>query len=139
MLVAVNLALTWALIGLIWTIQVVHYPLFVQVGAEGFPGYHASHSARIAALVGVAMPAELVAAVALVTWPGDVAPGLAWAALAVLAPVHLSTVFFQVPAHRVLSHGLDGDACRRLVRTNWFRTAGWTARGLLLLAAAGSS
>ena len=32
-LLAAHAAATWALVGLIWTVQVVHYPLFALVGA----------------------------------------------------------------------------------------------------------
>ena len=34
-----NVALAWFLAGLIWTIQVVHYPLFARVGREGFADF----------------------------------------------------------------------------------------------------
>jgi hypothetical protein len=40
-------------------------------------------------------------------------------------------VFLQVPAHEGLSQRFDPDLTRRLVRTNWIRTIGWTARGVL--------
>lgn len=38
-----NVALAWFLAGLIWTIQVVHYPLFPRVGREGFAAYEQAH------------------------------------------------------------------------------------------------
>jgi hypothetical protein len=37
-LLVIHLAVTWALLGLIWTIQVVHYPLFKDVGRDCFVG-----------------------------------------------------------------------------------------------------
>ena len=45
-LLAVHAAATWALVGLIWTVQLVHYPLFAQVGADTFRSYHARHTQR---------------------------------------------------------------------------------------------
>jgi uncharacterized membrane protein YfcA len=50
---------------------------------------------------------------------------LAAAALAAL-PVAV-TALVSVPAHMRLDRGWDDAAWRRLVRTNWWRTAGWTA------------
>ena len=49
--------------------------------------------------------------------------------------VHLgSTAFLQVPLHKKLTEGLDLAVVRRLVNTNWLRTAVWTIRaGLVLL------
>ena len=39
----------------------------------------------------------------------------------------------QVPLHRRLQGGFDAAAHRRLVRTNWLRTAAWTLRAALAL------
>ena len=39
----VHLVATCWMAGLIWLVQVVHYPLFAHVGAEAFPAFHALH------------------------------------------------------------------------------------------------
>jgi hypothetical protein len=39
----------------------------------------------------------------------------------------------QVPLHQKLSSGFDAAVHRRLVATNWWRTVGWTLRGVCLL------
>ena len=44
----------------------------------------------------------------------------------------LSTVLLQVPLHARLAAGHDEHAARRLVATNWIRTAAWTSRGVML-------
>ena len=66
LLFVANLACAWFLAGLIWTIQVVHYPLFSRVGREGFAAYEQAHSGMITPLVGPVMLAELAAAALLV-------------------------------------------------------------------------
>jgi microsomal dipeptidase-like Zn-dependent dipeptidase len=38
-----------------------------------------------------------------------------------------------VPIHDHLTNGYDESAIRRLVRTNWLRTIGWSVRALLVL------
>ena len=58
-LFVIHLACSCALVGLIWTMQVVHYPLLKQVGPEEFVAYHARHMALITWLVGPLMLAEL--------------------------------------------------------------------------------
>ncbi len=123
---------TTALTGLIWTIQIVHYPLFAQVGRDGFVAYEQSHSFRISTLVGPLMGLEFICAL-LIVWkrPIGTSPLLAWVALAILLLVHLSTVAFSVPAHTVLGGGFDEAAHRRLVLSNWIRTIGWTVRAAL--------
>jgi len=51
--------------------------------------------------------------------------------LGLLAIVHASTVFLQVPRHTILSDRFDAEVARTLVSTNWIRTAAWSARLLV--------
>lgn len=131
---AVHLAATWALVGLIWMVQLVHYPLFARVGRERFPAYEADHQRRIGWLVAVLMPAEALTGLWLVVAPVGVSPVLAWIGLALIGVVWASTAFWQGPMHPRLREGFDPDLHRRLVTTNWVRTAAWTLRGLVVLA-----
>jgi hypothetical protein len=133
-LLAVNLAAGLFLTGLIWTIQLVHYPLFARVGAEGFAAYEAEHSARITLIVAPMMLIELIAAVALAfARPAGVPAWAAWVSLALVGVIWASTALLQIPRHTQLSAGFDAAAHASLVATNWLRTAAWSARALLLL------
>ena len=129
-----NLAATLLMTGVIWTVQVVHYPLFAGVGADVWPAYEAAHQSRITVVVGPLMVAELATAVWLVL---DRPPGVpAWAVVAgaaLVGVVWASTAFVQVPLHAALGAAFDADAHRQLVATNWVRTAAWTLRGGLVL------
>ena len=64
-LIVANAAVTLMLVGLILTIQVVHYPLFARVGAAGFAAYEAAHSARITVLVMPLMGLEVLLSIAI--------------------------------------------------------------------------
>ena len=132
-----NLAVTLCLVGLIWTIQVVHYPLFAQVGAAEFARYHALHSARITVLVGPLMIAEVLLAFGLLLDPPPGAPSwLGGACAALVAAAWASTMFLSVPLHGALGAASDAERpvlIGRLVLTNWPRTLAWTARAALLL------
>ncbi len=131
-LLTAHAAATWALVGLIWTVQIVHYPLFAQVGADAFRSYHARHTRRITWIVAPLMATELLTAVLLVV-RGAREPWLL-ASLAPLAFNWLSTWRTQIPLHNRLATGFDAAVHRRLVTTNWWRTAAWTIRGGCLLA-----
>ena len=63
-------ASTWALVGLIWIVQLVHYPLMATVGTPQFPSYHAAHAQRITWVVAPLMLAELATA-GLLVWLGE--------------------------------------------------------------------
>lgn len=131
----VNAATTWLMAGVIWIVQVVHYPLFARVGADGFPAYHAAHSNRISYIVGPAMLTEAATALALVVAPPEgVAAWMAWAGLGLVAVAWLATAALAIPQHGRLSLGFDPAAHARLVADNWVRTAAWSARGVLVAA-----
>lgn len=131
----VHLAATWFMVGLIWVIQLVHYPLFAGVGRGEFMAYHADHNRLITMIVMPVMLTELISAVALAMQPpASVRPMLLWLSVALVGIAWLTTAFASVPAHGVLSAGFDLQAHRSLVLTNWIRTIVWSAKGLLLLA-----
>ncbi|HMN96550.1 MAG TPA: hypothetical protein PKC43_09235 [Phycisphaerales bacterium] len=131
-LLIVHLMATAFMTGVIWFVQIVHYPLFARVGAEGFPAYEAAHQRLTTFVVGPAMLVEALCAAALVAAaPAGVPRWMAWAGLAMVAALWLSTAALQVPAHARLSGGFDAAALAALVGSNWVRTALWSARAVL--------
>lgn len=126
-----HLMITCTLIGLVWTVQVAVYPLFDRVGTDAFPQWHAGYTARIGAVVGPLMLAEVGSGTWLL-WAGRRGAGFS-ISLGLLALVWLSTALVQVPLHNRLALGFAATTHRRLVRTNWLRTAAWTLRGICLL------
>ncbi len=120
--------------GLIWFVQIVHYPLFSQVGQEGFSAYEMAH-AKLTTLV--VAPPMLIEAITAGLWlwqrPREVQLAEALLGLALLAVIWCSTWFLQVPKHNVLAAGFEAQAHQFLVTSNWMRTTIWSARALLLL------
>ena len=95
LLFSYHYAATWALVGLIWTIQLVHYPLFAQVGRDTFKAYHHRHTTQITWVVAPLMLTELITAAWLVmTGSRD-----AWLLVSLLPLVvnWLSTWRVQIP------------------------------------------
>lgn len=134
LLVLVNLACSLYMTGLIWFVQVVHYPLFAQVGAVEFPGYEAGHSFRTTIVVAPVMLLELLVSVLLVVYaPAGMERWVVWAAAGMTAVVCASTFFVQVPLHEQLAAAFVREAQEWLARSNWIRTIGWTVRSGLLL------
>ena len=134
LLLAANLVATLYMVGLIWFVQLVHYPLLAQVGKAEFAAFERAHVARTGPVVGPPMLIELATTAGLlVTAPFGVPAGATWLGAALLTIVWGSTALLQVPSHRRLGEGFDARTHRRLVTTNWIRTAAWTARGALVL------
>jgi len=136
MLLLLHLAATLYMTGLIWFVQVVHYPLLERVSreSEDFTNYERAHVRRTGWVVMPAMLLELGTAIALLipAFAGNRPPYFILS-LVVLAGIWLVTFSLSVPCHNKLSKGWDPSAHRRLVSTNWLRTLGWSARALYLL------
>jgi hypothetical protein len=124
-----NLAGTSLMVGFIWTIQVLTYPMMKAVPAEGFVAYELMHRNRVTAVLVVLAPTEIVAAAGVAAFVDDVPAWLAVGSGALLFAIWLSTLLYYAPLHMRLSTGFDPVVHRRLVRTNWIRTAAWTLRG----------
>ena len=131
-LMLLHAASTLYMVGLIWFVQLVHYPLAGQVGPEAFVAYQQAHMSRTSLAVGPPMLLEVLTTAALL-WarPEGVPPWALWAGAFLLAVVWASTGLLQVPQHGELLQGYDAETVARLVRGNWLRTAAWTLRGVL--------
>lgn len=126
-------AATWYMAGVIWLIQLVHYPMFHFLDRTKFQSSHAFHSTAIGFVVMPAMLLELALATIIISrrGAGD------WPALAGFLLVLILwgvTFFVMVPLHgRLASGGFQPDVIRALVQWNWLRTIAWTARAFIAI------
>ena len=118
--------------GIIWYVQLVHYPLFAEVGEDTWFTYHADHERRTGWVVAPLMIVELGTAAAIVVIGGHGV--LTLVGLVLAAATWVLTFALAVPLHRRLNATRDPAVIQRLVTINWLRTAAWTAHGLIALA-----
>jgi len=128
----VQLISTFAMLGLIWLIQLVHYPAFHAIEASKFSAFHAMHSEKISLIVAPLMLAELGTGVLLCLQPPAFGVRVQAVLLVLTLVAWLSTLFLQVPLHGALGSSNDTETINRLVQTNWIRTAAWTVKSLVL-------
>lgn len=132
-ILATHAAATFVMVGIIWFVQIVHYPLFARVGADVFPAYQAANTRWTTWVVLLPMTIELVTGALLAARPGDaVAATLTRLGLALIVLVWASTVLVQSPAHGRLAQAFDGTVHAWLVGSNWLRTAAWSVRAALV-------
>jgi hypothetical protein len=132
----VTLGLTLYMTGMIWSMQVLEYPLFTLVGPKEFPAYHRRHNRGLPVFVILPSVAALVSAAVLVfTRPARLP---LWSAIVVAAidlVVVAVTIVREAPLHGKLDReGYSEPVIRQLVQGNWMRTILWTANGVFLLA-----
>jgi uncharacterized membrane protein len=132
--VFLQLVTTWWMVGLIWFVQIVHYPLMASVGESNFADYEYAHTRLTGLVVGPAMLLEAFSAITIIYLrPIDIEAYCSWIGFGLILMIWLITAFFSVPMHRRLEKGFDRKAHRRLVQSNWFRTLGWSLRGILVI------
>jgi len=131
LVLVLHLVVTGYMTGLIWFVQLVHYPLMAHVGREKYVEYQNLHMRQTTWAVSP-MLIELVCSGALFRF-SEVSLTLKASGALLLAAVWLTTGLASVPAHTVLTRGFDSGAHRALVETNWIRTTGWSLRLLLAI------
>jgi hypothetical protein len=144
-LFAAQLLATLFMTGLIWFVQIVHYPLFEEVGSDRLARYETLHANRTSWVVFPPMLIELVTTLASLyprLRPPFVSPVEAVALAGLVLILWVTTAIGQVPVHGQLGRPAesrpeypDSRLIWLLVHLNWIRTAAWTVRSVLLSAA----
>ena len=132
-----NIAISWGLFILIWLVQIIIYPGLTRITARDFVDYHAWYMLRITTVVLPLMICEVIITIAWLF----LQKSLMYATLAggLVAIVWISTFTLQVPIHRSLQKGKDESKIKRLVTTNWIRTAAWSLKVVIVTIAAARS
>ena len=120
------------MVGVIWFVQLVQYPLLALIGVDRAPEIASEHQKRTGWVVGAPMAAEGVTTLWLLAQrPDGVNVFLPWVAAVLLAVALGCTIFLSVPLHEKMANDPDINVGKRLVLTNWPRTVAWTLRGAL--------
>ena len=133
-LIVIHAAASMFMVGLIWTIHYVHYPLFAYVGESTYVSFQAAHVERIGRLLFVPWLTEgitLIGILALAFLGGR----KTWRVPAVIngeamAIVLVISGFWSAPAHAKLADGFDKSVHDQLMAANLIRTLAWTVCGV---------
>ena len=128
----VETAATIFMAGVLWTMQVLNYPLLGLVGRDAFVGYETAHNRRFGLVVVPGVLAAVTGTIGLLaTQPHQIPFWAPAGEVALLTAIILSTAMLQARQHGALTHGFDAGIVRRLVRTNWIRVVAWSAAAVL--------
>ena len=126
-----NVISAFLLTGVIWTIQIVHYPSFHYIDKLSFTNFHHFHERRISIIVMPLMLIELTTSTAL--YINNMSSIVFALNLLIVVLIWCSTFFIQVPIHSILSQKKDKKLIEKLMNTNWIRTFLWSMRMLLII------
>lgn len=122
----VNTFASFFLTGLIWTIQLVHYPSFRFVNKSNYLEFQHHHVHSIDKIVIPLMVVEIVSSFGLFWFDGFFSLNALGFYIVLL--IWIATGLFSVPAHSKLEKGKNEEAINKLVSTNWIRTFLWTLK-----------
>lgn len=129
-----NTAATLVMVGIIWFVQRVHYPLLALVSTDRAVGIAHEHQRRTGQIVAAPMAVEGVSTLfLLVERPAEVSVIWPWLGAVLLAVALGSTVLLSVPRHAKMASDPDPAIGQSLVSTNWPRTVAWSARGIIVI------
>ena len=133
-LLIIHVAATLFMVGLIWTIHYVHYPLFANVGESTYVSFQAEHVERIGKLLFVPRLTEgitLLGILALAFIGGHTALRIpAFINGVAMAVVLVISGFWSAPTHAKLADGFDKSLHDQLMTVNLIRTLAWTVCGI---------
>ena len=130
LLFKINFISTSVMSGVIWVIQLLHYPSFHFINEKKYVDFQHFHMERISFIVIPVMIIELASALLLAYFFQS---SLTIILLALVLGVWLITFIFFTNMHQKLTNGYDPTIVRRLVQINWSRTILWSFRLIILL------
>ena len=126
-----HLIFTSIMTGVIWVIQIVHYPSFHFIEKELYTAFQKFHMNKISIIVIPIMLAELITGMMLFLDKSSKSPFLI-ISFVILVLIWLITGVFFSFSHNELMMGYQELVVNQLVVMNWIRTLLWTLRLLLL-------
>ena len=130
-MLVLHLIATSVMVGVIWVIQLVHYPSFHFIELKQYTTFQRFHMSRISYVVIPAMLTELFTLI-LILISMDQIDTLVLASAILLIFIWLMTAVFFSGVHQKLTLGYDQTVVDKLIKLNWGRTLLWTLRLLLI-------
>ena len=129
--VLVQLVVTLLMVGMIWTVHVVHYDLFPLVGADAWDAYEHAHVDRIGKVLFVPWLIEGLCVLVLLLARPTRLRFAAFISAFLMLFILINTVAFSAPAHGVLLNHWNQSTYDGLMTANLVRAWLWTAKGAI--------
>ena len=132
-MLVIHLIATSIMVGVIWVIQLVHYPSFHFIESKQYTTFQRFHMSRISYVVVPAMLTELSTLIFLIIFMDQIDTLVTVSGLLLIIIWLMTAVFFS-GVHQKLTSGYNKTVVNNLVKLNWGRTLLWTLRLLLISA-----
>ena len=123
---------TAIMVGVIWVIQLAHYPAFFFIDKLQYLNFQKFHMNRISIIVIPIMLLEIITGIIYLFYFYQLDDIYFLISFIFLIIIWISTAIFFTRIHQSLLNGFDRVEISKLVRYNWHRTILWTVRLILL-------
>ena len=130
LLFKINFISTSVMVGVIWVIQLLHYPSFHFINEKNYIEFQHFHMQRISFIV---IPVMLIESASALLLAYFFRSSLTIILLALLLGIWGITFIFFTNMHQKLTNGYDPSIVDRLIQINWSRTILWSFRLIILL------
>ena len=128
----IHIAFTCIMVGVIWVMQLVHYPSFHFIDSNRYRSFQEFHMEKISFVVVPVMLLEMGSGLIMIYLKHKESL-LFLISMLVLIFIWIITAVFFTTLHGKLTRGYDSLTVDCLVRINWLRTWLWTSRLFILL------
>ena len=129
-LLTTHLTSTSIMVGVIWVIQLVHYPSFKYVNESDYIIFQKYHMSNISYIVFPIMFTELTTAI-LIFFSGEKSFFFMLSLICLFLIWVITGVLFT-KFHNILQKGKDLKMIDKMIKANWMRTSLWTLRLIMI-------
>ena len=130
-LLVAHIISTSIMVGVIWVIQLVHYPSFKYMKDSDYIIFQKYHMSNISYIVFPAMFTELITSL-LIFFSGEKS-FLFMLSMICLSLIWVITGVLFTKFHSTLQKGKDLKMIEKMIKANWIRTLLWTMRLIMIL------
>ena len=122
---------TSIMVGVIWVIQLVHYPSFKYVNESDYIIFQKYHMSNISYIVFPVMFTELITAL-IILFFGEKSLFFVLSLICLFLIWVITGVLFT-KYHSILKEGKDLMIIEKMIKANWIRALLWTMRLIMIL------
>ncbi len=127
----IHIISTSIMVGVIWVIQLVHYPSFKYVNESDYIIFQKYHMSNISYIVFPVMFTELITAL-IILFFGEKSLFFVLSLICLFLIWVITGVLFT-KYHSILKEGKDLMIIEKMIKANWIRALLWTMRLIMIL------
>jgi len=129
-----NLISTLLIAGILWFVQLVHYPLFNEIPAKNMVNYGYYHMQKISGIINLLFIVDFITIVFLLLLVNsDLSATLMVINISIFLFIVFLTRITFLPIHQQLSKNPNSTLIAKLINLNWIRTLVWSLKVIFLL------